>query len=424
MLSLTALALAFVAQSGDGAVRADLDPNRYEPGILPAINFDSDIGFGFGALGVLAKFEEGCEPYSWRLQALLFAAAKTDATGKLGVPFHKDVVQIDVPQFLDPSLRLFAAAEFRKFSNAAFYGLGNRSERRTFTDAELEADEAARRFHRFDHTIPSLTANLRWEVFGDLELIGGAILSFSRVRTFGGSLLESQLARRGDGTADGDVLADLLLGDEDHLLGLVNLGLLYDSRDHEFTPTSGVFSEVAMRLSPGLMKRLRYAGFYGSAAGFVPILGSHLVGAARVATDIMVGNVPFYEQARFGVLWPKYGPGGGDSLRGELLQRYYGKIRVLGNFELRGMLPSWRIGSSFIRLGGIAFVDTGRVWADFQSRTVDGASLDGDRLFDLAVGLGGGLRVQWGETFIIRADYAVSATEGTSGLYIDVGQVF
>jgi len=40
------------------------------------------------------------------------------------------------------------------------------------------------------------------------------------------------------------------------------------------------------------------------------------------------------------------------------------------------------------------------------------------------VGTGGGLRVRWGETFLIRFDGAYSPTEGIPGFYVDIGHVF
>ncbi|HEY0133386.1 MAG TPA: hypothetical protein VGB85_04880 [Nannocystis sp.] len=40
------------------------------------------------------------------------------------------------------------------------------------------------------------------------------------------------------------------------------------------------------------------------------------------------------------------------------------------------------------------------------------------------VGTRGGLRVRWGETFLVRFDGAYSPTEGTPRFYVDIGHVF
>jgi len=40
------------------------------------------------------------------------------------------------------------------------------------------------------------------------------------------------------------------------------------------------------------------------------------------------------------------------------------------------------------------------------------------------LGTGAGLRVRWGETFLIRFDGAYSPTEHTPGFYVDIGHVF
>ena len=54
---------------------------------------------------------------------------------------------------------------------------------------------------------------------------------------------------------------------------------------------------------------------------------------------------------------------------------------------------------------------------------VAGEALD-EGFSDFAVGLGAGLRLKWGETFIVRVDPAYSVTEETFGLYINVDHVF
>jgi hypothetical protein len=82
--------------------------------------------------------------------------------------------------------------------------------------------------------------------------------------------------------------------------------------------------------------------------------------------------------------------------------------------------------------GAAAFVDAGRVWADFEGGDVDVLGPDGavdrrpldDGLAGFELGVGGGLRLRWGETFIIRLDAAYSPTLDTFGFYIDVGDSF
>ena len=61
---------ASFAQAEEVAVDAAQEDERIEFGLLPAINFNSDIGVGFGAIGVLAKIAPDADPYEWRLSLL------------------------------------------------------------------------------------------------------------------------------------------------------------------------------------------------------------------------------------------------------------------------------------------------------------------------------------------------------------------
>src|SRR5688572_3860253 len=56
------------------------DPNRLEIGVLPALAYDTNTGFGFGVVGTLAKFAEEADPYAWRLEALFYMTV-LDAPG-------------------------------------------------------------------------------------------------------------------------------------------------------------------------------------------------------------------------------------------------------------------------------------------------------------------------------------------------------
>src|SRR5262249_22774117 len=69
------LAVAPVSAWADDTRLAE---KRWEPGLLPAANYDTDIGLGFGIIGTLARFERGFDPYRFRAQAQLFASANVD----------------------------------------------------------------------------------------------------------------------------------------------------------------------------------------------------------------------------------------------------------------------------------------------------------------------------------------------------------
>ncbi|NJK89836.1 MAG: BamA/TamA family outer membrane protein [Myxococcales bacterium] len=219
------------------------------------------------------------------------------------------------------------------------------------------------------------------------------------------------------------VLADLLRGTDDHALLTVLAGILLDLRDNEFHPSSGTLTEVSARLSPGVDDELRYAQLTASSAWFFSLIGDRLVAAVRFAQDFILGDAPFYQLSSFGGLLPFDGPGGESSVRGVLLQRFYGRIKTLGNLELRSELLPFRVGSQHFVVGAIAFADAGRVWADTRERTVDGRRLDGS-FDDFATGVGGGLRLRWGDTFIIRSDLGYSPSEETIGFYLTINHVF
>jgi hypothetical protein len=83
----------------------------------------------------------------------------------------------------------------------------------------------------------------------------------------------------------------------------------------------------------------------------------------------------------------------------------------------------FRVAGQRFNLGAIAFVDAGRVWADYGDVEIAGESLD-DGFANFAMGMGAGLRLKWGETFIVRVDPGYSPTEKTFGLYINVDHIF
>lgn len=384
---------------------------RTEIGVLPALNYSSDTGFGFGAIAAIARIDPDRRPFAWRLELLAYASIK-EVAGELELPVQTHYVRIDHPAFLGrPRLRLNAELAFRKQSNARWFGVGSAtpSDRR---------DRAGGRYNLYDRTFPSLSGSLRYAVVDRpvpigkwrLEVFGGLSISASFTRPYAGSLLEAQFA---DERARG---AGEVLGEADHALLVGVAGLVFDTRDDEFIPAHGVFAEASVRGSPGVQEDLSYAGAYLSLAGFRALGTPRLVLAGRLAADLLGGRVPFHQLGVMGGLNPVGAPGGGVAVRGVLAGRFAGKVKLVGNLELRAQ-ELVRTGP--FAWGAVAFLDAGRVWADLGS----GPPLDAD-FPGLELGLGGGLRARWGRTFLIRVDFGYTPTEDTTGFYIDVGQVF
>lgn len=435
MLALAWL-LALAAEAKPKRKRHDgpPKPDRIEVGALPALSYDTDLGLGFGLIASVARFSPGYRPYRWRLELLLSANAKRAPGRGIEVPFHDDYLNLDFPGLASDRLRITARVGFRKFADTGYYGFGNGSiAEEPWTgldpDDDLAAYQAARRYHKFDHIYPLVLFNARIQLWDRstteqrrrIEALVGLNWTYNVVRPYPGSLLEQDIALKQMGTADGETLANLLRGTDPHALLVLSAGALFDTRDHEYTPTRGTFTELTARASPGVQQDLRYVAFTLNSAWYQALYGEWLSFALRGVADVIAGDAPFYELTRFGALMPRDGPGGGWSLRGVPRQRYAGKIKLIQNLELRSIFWKFRIRKSLFAVGAVAFLDAARIWADFSRTELAGASLDGGTF---KLGTGGGLRVRWGETFLVRFDGAYSPTDRTSGFYVDVGHVF
>jgi hemolysin activation/secretion protein len=114
-----------------------------------------------------------------------------------------------------------------------------------------------------------------------------------------------------------------------------------------------------------------------------------------------------------------YAIGGTNGVRGVPAQRYYGKVKIFGNIEVRAKLFDFHAFGKALTLGGAVFFDGGRVWAD----TTPQPALDGTS-FGLKYGVGGGLRLMSGSAFVLRGDIAWSPDATPIGGYVVAGEIF
>src|SRR6185436_3403753 len=99
--------------------------------------------------------------------------------------------------------------------------------------------------------------------------------------------------------------------------------------------------------------------------------------------------------------------------------RYHGEVKILGNAELRKMFLFFHFLGKRNGLAAAVFVDTGRLWATYAAHP----ELDG-RSLGLKLGLGGGLRLVAGDSFVLRGDVAWSPDARPIAGYVAAGHAF
>lgn len=374
--------------------------------VFPVVAYNSDVGFEFGAFGVINRLGPPGLPYHWSLSGQAAVSVKGGPNGQPELPVHDDNLNLDW-RSLDGRWRVRAGLWFWQAANAGFYGVGNQSPPTGATAA----------------TSPRPTQYTRSE----LVTVGSAayqVLPRVRVRLGLQGRRIAPVIYPGS-TLDLERSEPLLVGLETHvsILGFASVEL--DTRDQEIDPSRGVWIEASARGSPGQLtgNDFSFGAVTGHARVYQAIWPGRLVLAARVMVDAAFGRPPLHELSRGGFteVWML---GGSDGVQGIPEGRYQGRIRLAMNLELRAHLFQFGFWGQKFRLGMVGFADAGRVWADWTPRP----DLDGTGL-GLHPSLGGGLRLRWGETVLVRFDVAwapppASTRDQPLGIYFDLGHIF
>ncbi len=396
------------------ADQTDYFTRRYEPAGFPLIGGDSDIGFEFGGVGTLSYFSDGVKPYRWNMDLLLSASVKAGPSGP-ELTQQGYLWQIDVPEVLGPGVRINPEVSYTHTINYGYFGLGNASS----GGPAPATNPNPGRYHEWIESIAQVRSSARVNLVGPLAALFAAQYLYVDPTAYPGSVLATDAATtKPDGSP-------LIYGTTALSLPSLAGGLLYDSRDNEIFPHSGMLHEVGVRLEEGfpLNANARYAELGAILRGYVPL--GPFVAAARLVANFQFGNVPFYDLFQAGPFDQKEMPGGSAGIRGVPVGRYLGPIKILGNIELREMLVSFTVLKQKFTLGNTIFFDTGRVWSDYTFHS----SLDGQGA-GLKYGVGGGLYVLWGQAAMLRIEAAYSpdaVSENPTlpiGLYVEDGTMF
>lgn len=369
--------------------------SRWEVAAVPAVNYDADEGFGYGAIAELynvAPTEPG--PYRFTLQPTVFLT-----TGG-----RKDfTLFFDSPRLLPGGWRVDAFLGSEQQLASPYYGLGNDVE----VDPAMEKDPENPYFYRFGRTRRQLSANLQHGIGGlPLRALFGVGLVHNRIdavpRDSGTTFLARELA---GGAVPG--------GYSNYLRG----GLVWDTRDREVGPSRGSWSELLVqRVDRALGSEASYTRWTATDRRYLPLGSSRLVFANRLLVQGVQGDAPFYDLHQVQNSFKQQeGLGGAKTIRGMPKNRYVGRGLFLWNAELRWRAAEFGMMGKPSHLTVTGFADSGRVWA--------GAPEPASLLTGLHHGMGGGLRLGMGENFVVALDVGHS-TEAAAPFYIGLGYLY
>jgi hypothetical protein len=397
---LCALTLTHASTSraqSDGAI--DYETRRTEPAGFPILAGNSDIGLQLGAVGQVTRFQDNVRPYRWKLD-LVLSASLISGPEDLEVAQQNYLAGFELAGLAGGRVRSSSQVKFRRTVNLLYFGIGNA------TSAELPpvtTGDPARHFQSVSSEL-EVRQLTRIRVHSPVDAMITTSYRYVVPDTYAGSKLEAD--------------APTIFGVRPLILVTLGAGAIYDTRDNEFFPRSGMFHQVGPKVVLGFpasadIHYLEVSGFF---AGYVPVFGP-FVYAARVVLDAQLGNVPYFDLYRAGPFEQYEMIGGSTGIRGVPIGRFLGQMKMLANQELRAMLIPFRLFDQSFRFGCNALFDIGRLWTDASfSPTADGTGAG------LKWGAGGGIYLGWGQAAVFRMEiaYSPSASDTSPGLPLGV----
>lgn len=370
---------------------------------VPLIGGNSDVGFGGGALLSLARVRPDLEPFMWRIELASLTMLQGAEGGGVQIPYQDHYLLLRFPHIQRDRFEVQLRVSYTRNATLKYYGIGN--------EAPLEPGRAlSDKYYQYDWIHPTVWLSTVHHIAEPFSVDLGVRYTQNWLDVPGGTKLS------GDAEV-GSPSSELIGPLEDHGLFTFSYGLSADTRDNQTSATRGAYHTLRLDWTPGGPG----AGFHYWRANaafrvYFPLGSDGSAVAFRGVADLLFGEPPIYELARFDQTGAF---GGSKGVRGVPGQRYHGKAKFFGNLEVRKILFPFQLLGRENKLGITAFADGGRLFAEYAKRP----DLDGTGL-GLKYGLGGGVRVHSGDSFVLRTDVAWSPDASPVGLYLTSGQQF
>ncbi len=394
---------------------------RWKLGALPAVAYDADMGFRYGALANFYDHGPNLELYPFYRHSI-YAEWSHTTNGN-------DIKQLKYDsEYLIPGIRITALARLETEQAIDFYGFNGY---KSLYDSNIE-QEISRMYYRMGYRSLRLKADfqgkiidrkLRW--YAGVEHLNLKINSVDIDKINSRKDADNQLpdvpGLYDEFVSNGYIPADQANGG---LNTSLKAGLVADTRNIEAFPSTGIWSEAVLVAAPGFIGNSSpYTGLVLTHRQYFPIIHNKLVFAYRLNYQTSLsGSMPWYVmhfKPDTYVNWT--GLGGSKTLRGILRNRVNGEGSAMGNFEIRWKFVEFNVANQDVYLAISPFLDAGKITKEYALQPDLTGEPDG-----IHWSYGAGLHVAINENFIVAVDYGIAADkrDGKTGLYIGLDFLF
>ncbi len=407
-------------------------------GAVPAIAYDSDIGFKYGGIVNFYDYGDGNIYPDYRHSIYLEWSRTTKGSGINQIAYDSKSLIKGIRLTGDLSYFIEQALDFYGFNGyEAAYN-------HTFEDDNpVNSLYKSRMFYRMDRRMLRFSldfqsmnkkSKLQWltgySVFNN-TIADVDINQLNKGRDEADKLpaVDTNTSLFSKYKAWGVIPQDQQQGGTQQFL---KIGLVYDTRDNEPNPMNGIWSEAILMVSPGFLgNKFSYTQLTVTHRHYFTLKPKILNLACRVSWQgKILGEMPYYmlpllyssnKPARDGL-------GGAKTLRGILRNRVVGEGMLYGNAELRWKFWRTSLFKQNFYLALCGFTDMGLVTHKFKFNTSnipDNYKIveDEERLH---LSYGAGLHLVLNSNFIVSFDYGRSANiqDGESGFYINLNFLY
>jgi len=414
----------------------------FSPGGVPAVAFDSDVGFLYGAILKFYWYGDGSRYPMYDHYVYMEWSRTIKGKGINQITYDTDKLIPGIRSFFEFTYRIDKALDFYGYNGyQAVYDMD-------YEESLTQDGLANRLYYRHSRKLLRLNADFQGEIIGQkLRWLAGI--------GYFGNKIDSVDINRLNEDKDEDLLShNSIYGNyvqwglipEDQAKGgghtLLKAGLVYDTRDNEPNPFKGIWTELQLHYAPSFLSTTDY--------GYTRLIFTHrqyftlipqwMNLAYRISYQgKLSGEMPFYMLPYLFNTAPKEttdGVGGSKTVRGVRLNRIVGDGFAFGNVELRGKILRTNILNQNVYIALSGFLDAGMVT---QKHKFDTSGLPGslpanlpDEIIDLNarevphIGYGAGVHIALNQNFIIAVDFGLAAKkeDGNHGLYINFDFLF